>query len=58
MAETNPLLADWNTANDLPPFADIKSEQFRPAFDAALKAHKGEIEAIAAGKAELTFTAA
>ncbi len=44
---TNPLLAEWTTPFGLPPFAEIAPPQFRPAFDAALAAHKAELEAIA-----------
>jgi peptidyl-dipeptidase Dcp len=55
MTQPNPLLADWASAHGLPPFADITPDQFRPAFDAALAAHKDEINAVAAGKAAPTF---
>jgi peptidyl-dipeptidase Dcp len=55
MTQPNPLLADWTAAHGLPPFADITPDQFRPAFDAALAAHKDEINAVAAGKAAPTF---
>ena len=49
----NPLLADWAAAEPfgLPPFAAIRPEHFRPAFDTALAAHLEEIRAIA-GNAE------
>ena len=43
----NPLLADWAGAFALPPFATIKPEHFRPAFDRTFAAHRGEIDAIA-----------
>jgi peptidyl-dipeptidase Dcp len=55
MTDTNPLLTDWIAGHGLPPFADISPEQFRPAFDAALAAHKEEINAVAAGGAAPTF---
>src|SRR5690242_3718805 len=55
MTEPNPLLTDWTSAHGLPPFADLAPEQFRPAFDAALAAHKAEINAVAADKAAPTF---
>jgi peptidyl-dipeptidase Dcp len=51
----NPLLADWTSAHGLPPFAGVAPDQFRPAFDAALAAHKKEIAAVAADKAAPTF---
>lgn len=43
----NPLLAAWQTPFGLPPFAAIRPEHFVPAFDAALAAHRAEIDAIA-----------
>jgi len=44
----NPLLQDWNTPYALPPFAEVKAEQFAPAFQTALSAHRAELDAIAA----------
>ena len=43
----NPLLTDWTGPFGLPPLPAIKPEHFRPAFDAALAAHRAEIDAIA-----------
>ncbi|MGI9385076.1 MAG: M3 family metallopeptidase [Methyloligellaceae bacterium] len=43
----NPLLAEWKTPHEMPPFADIRPEHFQPAFEAALTAHDDEIAAIA-----------
>ena len=51
----NPLLAGWTGRFGLPPFGAIAPEQFRPAFDAALAAHRAEIDAIAGDPAEPTF---
>jgi len=51
----NPLLADWTEAFGLPPFGALTPEQFRPAFDAALAAHRGEIDAIVAEPAGPSF---
>jgi peptidyl-dipeptidase Dcp len=51
----NPLLADWTGKFGLPPFGAIAPEHFRPAFDAALAAHRAEIEAIAADPAVPSF---
>lgn len=45
---TNPLLTDWTGPFALPPFADIKDEDFGPAFDAALTEARAAIAAIAA----------
>jgi peptidyl-dipeptidase Dcp len=44
----NPLLAPWTTPFGLPPFAEIRPAHFAPAFDAALAAHRADIDAIAA----------
>ncbi|MBC56304.1 MAG: peptidase M3 [Confluentimicrobium sp.] len=44
---TNPLLADWSTPFQLPPFADISDADFAPAFDVAIDAARAEIAAIA-----------
>jgi peptidyl-dipeptidase Dcp len=54
-AAQNPLLADWTGPFGLPPFAAFGPAQFRPAFDAALAAHRAEIETIAADAAVPTF---
>ncbi len=54
-AAPNPLLAGWTAAFGLPPFAAIAPQQFRPAFDAAIAAHRAEIETIAAQTAPPTF---
>ena len=47
LATSNPLLAPWATPYGLPPFDQVAPEHFRPAFEAALKAQREEIEAIA-----------
>tara|TARA_Y100000815_G_scaffold121437_2_gene109564 strand:+ start:864 stop:2897 length:2034 start_codon:yes stop_codon:yes gene_type:complete len=47
MLMTNPLLADWSTPFQLPPFADISDADFAPAFDVAIDAARAEIAAIA-----------
>src|SRR5690242_8356457 len=54
-ASGQPLLQDWTAAFGLPPFASVRAEHFRPAFDAALARHRAEIEAVAAGTAPATF---
>ena len=51
----NPLLATWSGEFELPPFATIKAEHFRPAFDRALAEHRAEIAAIAQNGAEPSF---
>lgn len=51
----NPLLAEWTTPFEVPPFEAIAPEHFPPAFDHALAAHNAEIDAIAADPAKPTF---
>jgi peptidyl-dipeptidase Dcp len=51
----NPLLADWTGPFGLPPFGAIKPEHFQPAFDAALAAHRAEIDAVVGDPAAATF---
>ena len=48
MTTPNPLLADWTTPFALPPFDQIEAAHFTPAFEAAMKAQRAEVEAIAA----------
>ncbi len=48
-------MARWSTPFGLPPFARIEPNHFRPAFAAALKAHKAEITKIARDPARPTF---
>ncbi|WP_293798321.1 M3 family metallopeptidase [uncultured Bosea sp.] len=51
----NPFATRWETPFRLPPFAAIKPEHIRPAFEAALAKHKAEIAAIVADKAAPDF---
>jgi peptidyl-dipeptidase Dcp len=44
----NPLLQPWTAPHALPPFADIRAEHFAPAFGAAMREHRAELDAIAA----------
>lgn len=44
---TNPLLSEFTTPYGVPPFDLIKGAHFKPAFDAAMTAHKAEIDSIA-----------
>ncbi len=54
-AQGNPLLEPWNGPFEAPPFAAIRPEHFRPAFDAALAEKRAEIAAIADDAAAPTF---
>lgn len=51
----NPLLAEYDTPFNVPPFEDIKIEHFTPAFEEAMKQHKAEIEVILTNPEEATF---
>ena len=51
----NALLAPWETAFGLPPFAAIRDEDFMPAFDAGLAEARASIAAIAASPEAATF---
>jgi len=44
--ETNPLLAEWKTPHETPPFPEIKHKHFIPAIDAALAEARSEVDAI------------
>ncbi len=52
---TNPLLAEWDTPYQTPPFSKIKPEHFEPAVDAAIACSRAEIEAIINNPAKPTF---
>ncbi len=52
---TNPLLADWQTDFQLPPFGDLSDDHFAPAFDAAMDAGRAAYAAIAANPDAPTF---
>lgn len=51
----NPLLAEWNTPYEVPPFDKVKNEHFAPAFEEAMKQHKAEMEAILSNPEEPTY---
>ncbi|MHC4604911.1 MAG: M3 family metallopeptidase, partial [Planctomycetota bacterium] len=51
----NMLLQDWETPFRTPPFDEIKSEHFMPAFLEAMEAEKVEVEAIADNEEGPTF---
>jgi len=51
----NPLLKEWDTPFQTPPFDEIKNEHFMPAFLETMKTEKAEVEAIVNLKEEPTF---
>lgn len=52
---TNPLLTPSTLPYQLPPFAEIKVEHYRPAFDEALALHDAEIASITDNPADPTW---
>ncbi|WP_417668775.1 M3 family metallopeptidase [Roseibium sp.] len=52
---SNPLLNDWSTPFELPPFAEIRPEHFSQAFDTAMTKARAEINAIADNTDAPTF---
>ena len=52
---SNPLLAEWDTPYQTPPFSQIKLEHFEPAIDAAIACSRAEIEAIVNNPEKPTF---
>ena len=53
---SNPLLADWETPYQTPPFDQIELAHYEPAFDAAIACSRAEIEAIVNNPKAPTFT--
>ncbi len=53
--KNNPLLQEWHTPYGTPPFDKIKSEDYLPAFEVALKKHDEEIEKIIQNTQPPTF---
>ena len=51
----NPFFETWATPFGAPPFARIKPEHFRPAFERAFAEHAKEVAAISANAAAPTF---
>jgi peptidyl-dipeptidase Dcp len=51
----NPFLTEWDTPYGIPPFGDIKTEDFIPAIQAGIEQQNKEIEAIVANTEEPTF---
>ncbi len=52
---TNPLLEDWSTPFEVPPFDRIADDDFAPAVEDALARHRQEIDAIAASDTDPDF---
>lgn len=52
---TNPLLAEWDTPHQTPPFDKIKVTDYEPAFETAIAVSRAEIDAIVNNPAKPTF---
>ena len=51
----NPLLQDFDTRFEVPPFEEIKTSHYLPAIKKAIEAHNSEVKAIAEQEAEPDF---
>lgn len=51
----NPLLGEWTTPDDVPPYDRIKPEHYEPAFDVALAQARADYRRIANNPAAPTF---
>ncbi len=52
---SNPLLQDWTTPHELPPFAALRPKHFAPALREAMRQHRTELDAIAVRAEPATF---
>lgn len=52
---TNPFMQEWDTPYGVPPFNQIKSEHYIPAFEEGMAQQKAEIDAIINNTEEPTF---
>lgn len=53
--QENPLIAEWNTPFEVPPFDKIKNSDFKPAILEGIKEHEKDIKAIVDNKQQPTF---
>ena len=53
--QDNPLLGDWNTPFETPPFDAIREEHFKPAFEKAMAQQLDEVAAIVESPDPPTF---
>ncbi|MBE9468919.1 MAG: M3 family metallopeptidase [Bacteroidetes bacterium] len=53
--QDNPLLGEFNTPYNVPPFDKIETSDYMPAFKEAIKLHDAEINAIVENKENATF---
>ncbi len=55
LVKNNPLVAEWKTPYETPPFSKIKLEHYKPAFEYAIATARQEVYQIAAQKSKPTF---
>ncbi len=55
MKRANPLLTEYQTPFEIPPFEQIKAEDYMPALREAINAQRAEVEAIISNSEEPTF---
>jgi peptidyl-dipeptidase Dcp len=53
--ETNPLLSEWTTPFEIPPFEQVRPEHYMPAYIKAMEVHSAEIDAITSNPEPATF---
>lgn len=53
--EKNPLLTEWNSPFNIPPFEKVLPEHYLPAFEVAFEKHNAEIDAIVNSQEEANF---
>ena len=53
--KNNPLLEEWKTPHQTPPFAEIKTEHYRPAVEKGMDEARKNIDAITSSKEKPTF---
>ena len=55
LLENNPLLQEWNTPYQTPPFSQIETKHYEPAIDYAIEQQRAEVDAIINNPEEPTF---
>lgn len=53
--KNNPLLGEWKTPHQTPPFSEIKTEHYRPAVEKGMDEARKNIDAITSSKDKPTF---
>jgi peptidyl-dipeptidase Dcp len=55
IVDDNPFFVEWNTPYGIPPFAEIRDEHFKPAFERGIEEKRAEIAAIRDNPEDPTF---